>query len=156
MGIIPGAMVDLGERADRREVLRGGAQDVLELVPRFVEPAEFQEGPTEGHAGGDIGRVPLQSGFAGGDGVFELACPPVLLRQGRERDRRRVQLDPASQFLDAGVVRHVLRNPRPGGPDPRGRSVSPATQRSVVGTFTATGLLTTARRPRSSVTVKVT
>jgi hypothetical protein len=88
--------VDLGERADCREVLRGRAQDVFELVPCFVEPALFQEGAPEGHARRDVRRMPLESGFARGNRVLELPCPPVLLGQGRKRNRRRVQLDPAS------------------------------------------------------------
>jgi hypothetical protein len=105
---ITDASVDLRERADRREILRGRAQDMFELVPGFVEPTERQKRAPEGHTGRDIGRVPLESGFAHGNGVCELPCPPVLFGQGRKRNRRRIQLDPASQFLDAGVMGHRL------------------------------------------------
>ena len=154
-GIVPGALVDLGERTNCREVLGGRAQDMFELVPRVVEPAKLEERSPERDARGDIGRVPQQAGFTCGDRVLELPCPAVLFGQGRERDRRRIQLDPASQFLDAGVV-HFVRDPRPGGPGTRGRSLSPANHRIAVGTFTATGLTATPRRPRSSVTVNVT
>jgi hypothetical protein len=44
------AIVDLGKRTDRREVLRGRPKDVFELVPRLVEPAELEQGAAEGDA----------------------------------------------------------------------------------------------------------
>ena len=108
-GIVPDAVVDFGERTNRRQVLGGRAQDMFELVPRLVEPAELEQRSPERDARRDIGRVPLQAGFTGGDRVLELPCPAVLFGQGRERDRRRILLDPASQFLDAGVV-HFVRD----------------------------------------------
>ena len=40
VGIVADAVVDLGERANRGEILRRGAQDLFELVTRFVEPAD--------------------------------------------------------------------------------------------------------------------
>ena len=106
-GIVPDAVVDVGERTNRRQVLGGRAQDTFELVPRVVEPAELEQRSPERDARRDVGRVPLQAGFTCGDRVLELPCPAVLFGQGRERDRRRILLDPASQFLDAGVVHFV-------------------------------------------------
>jgi hypothetical protein len=52
--------------------------------------------------------VPLQAGAAGFDGVFVPADPPELFRKGREGNRRRVRVDPASQFLYPRVFRHRI------------------------------------------------
>ena len=148
--IVPDAVVDLGERADRREVLRGRAQDMFELVPRFVEPAEFQERAPERHARRDIGRMPLEAGFARGDRVLELPCPPGTLRPG---PRTRSTPDPAGPGVAiprCGSCATLPARPATGRPRTRGRSLSPANHRIVVGTFTATGLTATPRRPRSS------
>ncbi len=47
-----------------------------------------------------------ESGVADVDGLGVLPCPPVLLGELRERDRRRILLDPASKVFNPGVVRH--------------------------------------------------
>ena len=43
---------------------------------------------------------------ANANGVLELACTPMLFRELRKRNRRRILLDPASKFFNPWVVRH--------------------------------------------------
>ena len=82
---------------------------MLELVPRGVEPAELEQRSPERDARRDVGRVPLQAGFTCGDGVLELPCPAVSSARAANAIDAGSRLDPASQFLDAGVV-HFVRD----------------------------------------------
>jgi hypothetical protein len=50
--------------------------------------------------------VDREAGAADVNGFLVLPCPPALLGQLREGDRRRILLDPASQIFDALVVGH--------------------------------------------------
>ena len=45
---------------------------------------------------------------ANANGVLELACTPMLFRELRKCNRRRILLDPASKFFNPRVVRHAL------------------------------------------------
>lgn len=101
--------MDFGEAADGGKVLGRDAQNVFELGPGLVEPAHLEQRAPERDAGRHVGGMPLEPGLAGRDGFIEPPRPPVFLGERRERDGRRVHLDPASQFLDAGAFSH----PRP-------------------------------------------
>ena len=103
---LPTAVVNLGEAANGREVLRCHAQHVFEMLLRLLVLVQFDERTSESDASGEVGGVPLQSGLAGGDGLFELTRAAVFLGKGGEGDGRRVHLDPAFQFLDARAVGH--------------------------------------------------
>jgi hypothetical protein len=89
-------MMDFGKAANGGEVFGCEAQDVLELLARFVVLSGFEECAAEGDVSGEIRGVPLQPGRAGRYGFFVPAGPPVFLREGRKRNRRRIHLDPAS------------------------------------------------------------
>ena len=89
-------LVDLGEAADRGEVLGRGAEDGLELLARRVVVADFDERAAERDARGQVGGMPLQAGAAGLDRVVVAADAAELFREGRKRNRRRVREDPAS------------------------------------------------------------
>jgi hypothetical protein len=107
--------VDIGEPADGRQVLRSQAQHVLELGPRLLVLADLEERPAERHAGRQVGRVPLEAGAADGDRLLAPPGAAVLFREGRKRNRRRIHLDPASQFFDARALSHSVR-PGPARP----------------------------------------
>src|SRR5438874_8616465 len=55
-----------------------------------------------------------EAGAAGLNGFGELAGAAILLGELRERDRRRVLVDPASKVLDSGVLRHARSWPGSG------------------------------------------
>ena len=104
IGQVPRAMVNLGEPADRREVFRRSAEDVLELLARLVVATELEQRSTERHPRRKIGGMPLQTGEAGGNRFVVLAGAPVFLGERRKRNRRRVQLNPASQFFYSAAI----------------------------------------------------
>ncbi len=145
--------MDPGERTNRREILRGRAQHMFKLVPRFVEPPELEQRAPERDARGDVGRMPLQAGFTRGNRVLELPRPAVLFGEGRERDRRRIQLDPASQFLDAGVVGHWVWVP---AANCRTAAVCDQLHGTAEPATTIWVAADVVERPRLSVTVSVT
>ena len=86
VGVFGAAVVDFGEAANRREVFRGGAEHVFELVARLLEAAKLQQRSAQRHARGKVGRVALQPGFAGRDRILELPGTPVFLGERGERD----------------------------------------------------------------------
>jgi len=47
-----------------------------------------------------------ESGLTDLDGFGRFAGAPQFLGEGREGERRRILLDPATQFLNAGALRH--------------------------------------------------
>ena len=71
VGVI-GAVVDFGECADRREILRRGAQYLLQLLARFIEAAELEEGSAERDARRHVGGMALEARLTRGDGLLEL------------------------------------------------------------------------------------
>ncbi len=108
-------MLNFRQPANRRQVLRSELEHVLELLLRLIEPADFEQRPAEGDAGRQVGGMPMEAGLAGSDRLFETSGAPVLFGERRKRDGRRVQLDPASELLNARTVRHwviLLRRDR--------------------------------------------
>ena len=103
---IIGAIVNLREAANRREILGRRPQDLFQLLARLVEPAELEQRPAQSHACGQVGGMPLEAGLTRGDRLFELSGAPVLFGERGEGDRRRVHVDPAFEFFDAGTVGH--------------------------------------------------
>ena len=99
LGDVAEAIVDLGKAADRGEIFGSGAEDGFELFPRRLVIAHFNQGASERHAGGEIRGMTLETDTAGFDRLLVVTDAAVFLREGRERNRRRVRLDPASQFL---------------------------------------------------------
>ena len=76
------------------------AQHELELGLRVVERVELDERPAQRHAGREISRVEIEAGAADVDRFVEPARAPAFLGQLRERNRRRVFLDPASKVVN--------------------------------------------------------
>ena len=107
--IVAEAMVNLRQAADCREILRRELEDVLELLLRFLEAADFHQRAAKRHSGRKVRRVPDEACVAGIDRFLILLGAPVFLRKRRERNGRRIQLDPAFQLLYAGVIRHPFR-----------------------------------------------
>jgi hypothetical protein len=99
--------VNLGQGANRGEIFRGRSNDLLEFRLGFLQFAQFEQRASERDARGQVGRMALQADAAGLDRFAEESRPPVFVREGRERDRRRVLLDPALQFFYPPVVRHA-------------------------------------------------
>ncbi len=97
--------VDVGQRANRREVLWSGAQHLFKLGRRFVVGADLDERAAERDPRRNVGGVPQESGAAGVDGVAELPEAAILLGERREGYRRRVPLDPAPQFFQSARCR---------------------------------------------------
>ena len=99
--------MDVCELSDRGQIVRSGSNDVFEFFRGFVEPPELEQCPTQRHPCGEIGRVLLKAGSRDFDRLFEIACSPVLFRELRKRNRRRILLDPASQFFYPRIVGHA-------------------------------------------------
>ena len=108
------AVEDLGEAADRGQVLRRFRRHELEFEPRVVELAEIEQRPAERDPRRQVTGVPGQPFAADANGLLGLAGAPVLLGQLREGNRRRVGFDPAPQIVDSrsGHVNR-LRAPPP-------------------------------------------
>ena len=107
-------------------------------MPRLVETPGLEQRAAEGDAGRQVGGMPLQSGFTDGDRVLELSAAAIFLGERGERDRRRIQLDPASQFLDARAVGHAGES----APESTTRAMA-AVITGVIGSLVGTSL----RRP---------
>ena len=103
--------VDLGEAADRGEVLGRGSEDGLELLARRVVVAGFDQRAAERDARGQVGGMALEAGAAGLDRLVVAADAAELFGERRKRDRRRVREDPASQFLYPRIFRHSTTLP---------------------------------------------
>ena len=106
LGQLSDATVNFRERPDRGQILRSRAQHLFEFLARFVVAADLEQGSAEGDAGRKVCGMALQARPARGNRVVELARAAVFLREGRKSDRRRIRLDPASQFLNASGVGH--------------------------------------------------
>ena len=104
--------MDLREAADGGEILRREAKDLFQLFLGLFVAADFDERPTERDARGQIRWMPLQARLTRRDSRFELPGATVFLGKSREGDRRRVHLDPASQFFDAGAFGHCTDGPK--------------------------------------------
>jgi hypothetical protein len=102
----PAPLVNVRKRANRREVVRRNAYDLLELVLRLVKLSGVKKRAPEGHTGGQIAGMLLQARTADADRLVVLSGAAISFRELCEGDRRRVVIDPASQFLDAWIVGH--------------------------------------------------
>ncbi|HEX6463035.1 MAG TPA: hypothetical protein VFZ98_01225 [Vicinamibacterales bacterium] len=93
------ALVDLPQAPNSGEVLGRRAQHGLELLARGIQVAGLYQRAAQRDARRQIRGMPLKAGDAGFGRFVIPAEAPVLLRERRKRNRRRVGLDPASQFL---------------------------------------------------------
>lgn len=93
--------MQLGERANGREVIGRHGDHALELGSRLVGAAERLQRAAERDPGRQVRGMPVESGKAHGNRVVEAARSPVLLGERAKCDGGRVLLDPALQFLDA-------------------------------------------------------
>ena len=100
------AVMNAGEAANGGKIFGCALDHHLQLPLGVVVLSELDERPSQRHAGRQVAGMKGQSGAADLDGFGVLPCPPVLLGELRERDRRRILLDPASKVFDAGVVGH--------------------------------------------------
>ena len=72
--------------------------------------AELDQGAAERDARGEIAGVIGEAGAADADGFVVVAGAAALLGELRKSNRRRVRLDPASQFEDSWIVgRHAVQ-----------------------------------------------
>ena len=138
------AMVDFRECPDRGEILRSHAQHVFELLAGLVVPADLEQRSSQRDAGRQVRGMTLQAGPARGYRIVEPAGAAVFLGERGKRDRRRIDLDPASQFFNAGGVGHWAE---------LAGVYHPASGRVH---FTSTVCASEDVLPRSSVTVSVT
>ena len=106
---IPAPMVDLGEAADGRKILRRTLEHARELDLSLLELTQLEERAAKRHAGRQVSRMNRQTGAAGVDSFLELARSAALLGQLRKSNRRRILLDPAPQVVDTGVFGHANR-----------------------------------------------
>jgi hypothetical protein len=96
--------VKIRERTDGRQVFRGAAKNLLEMLGGFLELPQLDQRSPQRDPRRHVGWMSLQSRAAGLDRVMEQPGATVLVGQCGEGDRRRVLLDPAPQLVDAGVV----------------------------------------------------
>ena len=107
LGGFVASRVNLGDAFERSQVFRGRRQDRRQLGQSRVEVPVVNQGAAErGSCGGVLG-VQREAGPARLDGFVQPAGTPELFCEGGKRKRRRILLDPASQFLNARAVRHV-------------------------------------------------
>src|SRR5689334_1852922 len=101
-------MVDFRDAANGGQILGGALQYAFELGLCGVEIVYFDQRAPKCHPCRQIAWMDRQSGPARGDRVFVASGPPVLLSQLGKCNRRRVLLDPASELVNAGIVRHCV------------------------------------------------
>lgn len=89
------------EAFDRREILGGVLQDLLELLLRVFELTEIEKRASQGYTCGVIGGMNRETSATDIDGLLRLAGATVLFGELRKRNRRRVLLDPSSEFFEA-------------------------------------------------------
>ena len=103
---IAATRVDLRDPLERREVLGRRGQHARQFHQRLIQLAEVQQRPAERGPGARVLRVNGQAGAAGADSIGRPAGAAQLLCEGGKSKRRRIHLDPASQLLNSGAVRH--------------------------------------------------
>src|SRR2546428_9692133 len=103
---VPSSMMDLGQTANRGEILTRALEHQLELALRIVQLIQFEEGASERDASGEVGGGNLQAGAADVDRFLKLPGAPELLGELRKSNRRRILLDPASKVVDPRIVAH--------------------------------------------------
>jgi hypothetical protein len=100
------AVVDFGDATDGGEVFRGALQDQLELGQRIIQQIELDERSAECDARRKVAGMNGESCAAGLHRLLDMPCAATLFGELRKRNRRRIPLDPASQFLNPRVVGH--------------------------------------------------
>ena len=83
------------------QVLGRALQDAFELHLRLFELLQLDQRASESDPRRKIPGVNGQAGTADVHGLLKLAGAAVFLGQLRERDRRRVLLDPSSQIFQS-------------------------------------------------------
>jgi len=99
-------LMNLGERSQRRKVLGSRLENGAQLALGGVDIADGHQRAAERHPCGEICRVMRQAVAAGPDRLVVLSGPTVFLGKLRKRKRRRILLDPASQFVETLCVGH--------------------------------------------------
>jgi hypothetical protein len=89
------------EAFDRREILRRAFQNVLEFVLRVLELVELEQRPSKRHTRRVISGVNREAGAGGVYRFLQLSRAAVLFGELRERDGRRILLDPSSKIVNA-------------------------------------------------------
>ena len=107
--VVATPVVDLGQAANRREVLGRQPEDVLELLACVFEPAHLEQRAAERDMRGKIRGMAHEACRAGRNRLFEASGAAVFLREGGERDGRRIRLDPAFEILNTRRIRHQQR-----------------------------------------------
>ncbi len=82
-----GPVVELGEAADRGQVVGRPLQRGLERFARFLVAAQIEHGPSEGHARREVIGELLEAVLAELDGAVEVAGAPEALGDAAERRR---------------------------------------------------------------------
>ena len=75
-----------------------------QLGVRFVETSELDERAAERDARGEVVGMVRKAGAADADGLVVIARAAALLGELRKSNRRRVRLDPASEFEKSWVI----------------------------------------------------
>jgi hypothetical protein len=99
-------VMNLRKAANGGQIFWRTLDDHRQFSLGVVVLSEFDERPAQRDARGQIARMDGEPGAADLDGFGMLPRPPVLLRELRERDRRRILLDPASKIFNPGIVGH--------------------------------------------------
>ena len=103
VGDLAAPLIDLRHRAVGGEIVGSGGEDDRQLGLRLVEMSELGERAAEGDAGREIIGVIREAGAADAHGLFVFAGAAALFSELRKSNRRRVRLDPASQFEKRGL-----------------------------------------------------
>ena len=107
LGGFVASRVNLGNAFESCQVFRGRCQDGRQLGQGRVEVPVVNQGAAQRGPGGGVLGVQGEADPARLDGFVHPAGTPELFCEGGKRKRRRILLDPASQFLNARAVRHV-------------------------------------------------
>src|SRR5258706_11225075 len=106
IGQIPTLVMDVGDSADRGQILWRGFQHHAELDLGLVELTELDERTAQRDSRREVAGMKGQAGAARIHRFLMQARPPVFFGKLRKRNRRRVLLDPASKVFNAWIVRH--------------------------------------------------
>ena len=106
LGQLATPVMNVREAANGGEIFWRAFDHQLQFSLGVVVLSELDERPAQRDARRQIARMNGEPGAADLDGFGILPGPPLLLRELRERDRRRILLDPASKVLNPRIVRH--------------------------------------------------
>lgn len=94
-------VVKLSQRPNGGQILRRLANHLFQVSAGLVQLALFDESAAQSDAGRQIRGVTFKTRATRLDRLVETAGATVLLGECRKNDRRRVDLDPALEFIDA-------------------------------------------------------